>query len=170
MRWRLMILACLTLALLVLTKTVFPDTRVGQALRSWLVERPAEALSRFGAGRALALAVLLLSGLVLFELGGAEGIRLFVLGAPEAMAWFIMFDVGMLLDVMLIAVAAGGAVRLRAVRDLAQGLAHGITVRVVRPMLRAGRAVRSIRARRTGRGRPGDGDRPTSRGFQPAFG
>lgn len=165
-----MILACLTLALLVLTKAVFPDTRIGRALRAWLVERPAEALSRFGAGRALAPTILLLSGLLLFELGGAEGIRLFAMGAPEAMAWFVMFDVGLLLDVMLIAVAAGGAARLRALRDLAQKLAHGITVRVVRPMRRAGRAVRSIRARRRSRGRPDDGDRPTSWGFQPAFG
>lgn len=163
-----LVLACLVLAMLTLAMIAFPDTRAARALRRWLVERPAEGLSRLGLGRALALTALLLFGLLLFELGEAEGLRLFFMFVPEALPWIIAFDAGVLLDMTLIALAVGGAARLRAARDQVVRVSTGFIAPVRRGAHRAVRAVRNA-ARRPGRSDDADRPRPIS-GLQPAFG
>lgn len=171
-----MILACFVLAAVTLAMSAFPDTRTGRTLRRWLVERPAEALSRLGAGRAMALTLFLLFGLLLFELGEAEGLRLFFMFVPEALPWIVAFDAGLLLDMTIIAMAAGGAARLRAVRDQLVGAVAHVATPIRQHASRAGRAVRTV-MKRLRPGRTDEGDRPrpafgrgSAFGPQPAFG
>lgn len=164
-----MILFCILLATAVLTMTLFPQTQVARTLHLWLIERPAAALSRFGAGRTIALGLLTLIGMGMFWIGEAEGLRLFAMGAPEAFAWMAMFDGGAVIDLIAVALIARGGARLAPIRErLRQGLSRLIAI-TVRPVRRAGRAVRTTVRRRLA-SRRDDAEPRAVFGLQPAFG
>ena len=164
-----MMLLCILLATAVLTMTLFPDTRVARILHLWLVERPAAALLRFGAGRTIVLGLLIVVGIGMFWAGGAEGVRLFAMGAPEAFAWMALFDAGAVIDLIALAFIAQGATRLAPIRERLQRALDGVVAATVRPARRAGRAVRSAVRRRLSGRRDDDRPRPVF-GLQPAFG
>lgn len=164
-----MIFLCVLLAAAVLTMTLFPDTRVARTLHLWLVERPAAALSRFGARRTIVLGLLILVGVGMFWAGGAEGVRLFVMGAPEAFAWMALFDAGAVIDLIALAFVARGATRLAPMRERLRRMLYGVVTVTIRPARRAARTVRSAVRRRLS-GRRDDAEPRPVFGRQPAFG
>ena len=95
-----MILMMLTLCVVAMAWT---DTAVGRALRDVLVDRPARKLAAVARGKAVFYAGLGLAGLIAVILFGAEGLQLFGFMAPETMAWFVMFDVGVFIDALILA-------------------------------------------------------------------
>ncbi len=147
---------------------LFPDTAAARPLRLWLIERPAAALSRFGLGRTIVIVLLVLIGVGLFWIGGAEGLRLFAMGAPEAFAWMAMFDAGAVIDLIAVAVIAQGASRLTFVRARLRRTLKALTTMLVRAPRRAARAVRCAVRRMTGR--RDDAEPRPGRALQPAFG
>ncbi|MBU3970761.1 MAG: hypothetical protein KKG54_08175 [Alphaproteobacteria bacterium] len=92
-------LALLALAVMLAS----PDSAPGRALRLWLVETPARALNRLGRGRVVFFALLAAAGLMLALLFKADGLHLFGLMLPDLMVWFVVFDVGVFIDALLIA-------------------------------------------------------------------
>lgn len=161
-------LFCLLLLALT-TICLFPDTAVAQALRRWLIERPAAALSRFGLGRTIGLTALVLFGLFLFWVGEAEGMRLFAMMAPEALTWLALFDAGVMIDLIGLTLIAGGAGRIRPALDRArQILTRGLTA-LGAPPRRAARAVRIVVRCLASSLRKDADDRPVF-GLQPALG
>lgn len=106
-------LAILALAVMLTS----PDSAPGRALRLWLVETPARALNRLGRGRVVFFALLAAAGLMLALLFKADGLHLFGLMLPDLMVWFVVFDVGVFIDALLIAgaiLAANGLGEARA--------------------------------------------------------
>lgn len=148
-----MILMMLTLCVVALAWT---DTAVGRALRDVLVERPARKLATITRGKAVFYGALGLVGLIAVVLFGGEGLRLFGFVAPEALVWFVMFDVGVFIDALIITSLLASsrgwqAVKLETQRwRLSAGLAFGR----VRAAMRASRTPRPRRPAR----RPDDSE------------
>lgn len=111
-------LVLLTIGLLV----TFPVTAIGKQLRERLVEAPARWLGTLTPGRVAIYVALALSGLILFGLFEAEGLRLFAYMAPEAVVWFTLFDVALYVDVFLVGAALLASVRVRTLRVMAAHL------------------------------------------------
>lgn len=94
----------------------------GRRIRFWLVERPAELLSRMTFGRfAFAVfAVIAVAAAIHFFQG--DGVRLLGSGLWEGASWFIAFDVGTYLDVFGIVLLLGASryarTTLKYVQDL----------------------------------------------------
>ncbi|MBI1407880.1 MAG: hypothetical protein GC145_17335 [Caulobacter sp.] len=125
-------LVLLTIGLLV----AFPVTAIGKQLRERLVEAPARWLNTLTPGRVAIYGALALSGLILFGLFEAEGLRLFAYMAPEAVVWFTVFDVALYVDVFLVGAALLASVRVRALRVMAAHLL-GRVWRATAPLLLA---------------------------------
>ena len=102
--------ALLAIVLLV----AFPGTRLARALREILVEAPARRLARVTRGQVVFYAGLSAAGLVLFWLFETEGLRLFMLMAPDLLVWFTVFDVSLFIDVLIMSVTLAAGARLRA--------------------------------------------------------
>jgi hypothetical protein len=126
-----MVLAAIWLAMLAAR-----GTPLGVSMRRWLVEKPAASLSRIRWETVLTLALLCLFGGAAFLILGHEGVQLFGMAAPELAGLLAMIDLGVVVDVALVAIAAASTGGWRAVRAM-------FGVRVQRP--------RALRARRTAR-------------------
>jgi len=134
-------------------------TASGTRLRRWLVERPAEWLSR---RTAWSLAVILLSigaivaALHVFE-GDGEGLRLVGVSVAEAASWFVAFDVGVYIEAYAVILLLGANRQARAVVRYVRGLVP-VAVRDLRRRSRS-RARRAPKAMRGGgQRRPPDQD------------
>ena len=79
---------------------------------------------------------------VLFE---TEGLLLYGAMAPEILAWAVMFDVGVLIDALLISAAVLASNGVRVLRAQAEALSQRMVTSVVR---RSGRARRLRRPSR----------------------
>ncbi len=143
----LLVLGLMTAVIAVML--AFPHTDIGRGLNRWLVEAPARRLNRIQRGKAAFYALLAAICLVLVILFEAEGMRLFGLLLPDTLVWFVMFDVGVFVDALLITGAILATNGLRAIRARAIALPRQISA-----ILRRG----SPRARRTLR----PSDRPTA--------
>lgn len=126
----------------------FPETSVGAALRRWLVEAPARAMSRVSPGRVAFYAALAVAGLVMVLLFEVEGLRLFAMMLPETLVWFAAFDVSVFVDALLIGAAVSGANGLRVVRQRLRIATTGIRLAVRRLAARAPRPPRSAGVRK----------------------
>ena len=157
----LMILTILVLGLVAATLT---DTPTGRALRNLLVDRPARALAALTRGKIVFYVALSLAGLTAVLLFKGDGLRLFGLAAPEIAAWFVVFDVGVFIEAMLITAAlisgrawqGTQAAMQRGWRSIIGALAR------IRPRSRPRRMRRPQRP-----GRPRDPSEPGPAGFQP---
>jgi hypothetical protein len=83
-------------------------------LRRWLVERPAELLSRMSLGRVAFALVLLVGVLVLIHVFRGDGVMLTASGFGEVASWFVAFDVGTYLDVLAVVWLLGANRQVRA--------------------------------------------------------
>lgn len=143
----------MALAVLVL----FPETGAARFLRRWLIEAPARWLNRTTVWRVLFFGGLIAAGLAMTLLFEAEGLLLYGFMAPEIALWAMMFDVGLVIDAILIAAAVLAGNGLKVARMRMQALI-GRRVAVLR-LRTAGRAVRPSVGRRPAR-TPADDDRP----------
>jgi hypothetical protein len=135
----------------------------GQALRRFIVERPAELLSRLTVGRVVFALALLAGVLALFYLFGRDAGALAASGVGEAVSWFVAFDVGTYLDVLAVVWLLGASRQLRAAITQVRRLA--IQAFAVLRQARPGRArPRSLRGPRRRRQGPRDDDPAPWRG------
>lgn len=111
-------------------------TPIGRLLRRALVEWPATRLSRIRRGAVITWMILGVLGALCFWFLEEEGLRLFTMAMPEIAGWISMFEIGALVDAIVVAVAAASSLRFGAVR-------HWLAARL--PMGR--RASRSRRSR-----------------------
>ena len=122
---------------------LFPQTRVAQAFRHWLVEAPARALNRTNVWRMAFYSALIGSGIAMTMLFEAEGAIVYGFMAPEIFAWAVLFDIGVLIDALLITGAILASNGLRVARMQVRTLAD-----------RAVRAIRKPGAARSHNPRP----------------
>lgn len=114
-------------------------TPVGCTLRRWLVERPAERLSRVSRGQVLLILTLAAVAVTLIWLLEDDGRMLVAFGLPDIAGLAVAIDLGSVLDVAMVAIVAVSAVTLRSA-------ARWIVARPARHRPRA-RAVRVRRER-----------------------
>jgi hypothetical protein len=138
----LILLLCAAIAVMAL----WPDTPAGRVLRRWLVEAPAR---RLRPGVLIFGAVLLVVVTAALAFGGSDG---FVVAAqaPEAIGWFVTFDIGTYIDVLLVAWLLGASVRIApTLEGLGSGLARIAEAFVGRiaARARAPRQARRVRRR-----------------------
>ncbi len=136
---------------------LFPETGTARFLRRCLIEAPARWLNRTTVWRVLFFAGLIAAGIAMTMLFEAEGLIVYGFMAPEIALWAMMFDVGLLIDAILIAAAVIATNGLKVARLRTQALA-GRLVAALR-LRTTGRTVRPPAVRRPGR-KPADDDRP----------
>lgn len=124
-------------------------TPIGSAMQRWLVEKPAAMLSGIHRNTVLAVLALVVIGVTCSWVIGKEGVLLYGMALPEMTAALAMIDLGVMVDVAVMLVAAASTGGWGAVRTMVS--------------VWLGRS-RSPRARRTRRPqRPAandDGERP----------
>ena len=111
-------------------------TPIGDTLHRWLVEKPATKLSGIHRNTVLAVLALVLIGVTCWGVIGKEGILIYSMALPELTAALAMIDLGAMIEVAVLLVAAASCGGWRAVAAVVLG--------------RLGRA-RATRARRTRR-------------------
>jgi hypothetical protein len=91
-------------------------TPVGRLMRRVLVEWPAARLARIQRGAVIIWALLGVIGLLCFWFLEEDGLRLFTMAMPEIAGWLSMFELGAVVDALVVTVAAASTLRLGAVR------------------------------------------------------
>ncbi|MFC5345076.1 hypothetical protein ACETK8_03610 [Brevundimonas staleyi] len=142
----------------------FPETPVARSMRRWLIEAPARWLNRKNVWRTLFYVGLAAAGLAMIVLFEAEGAILYGAMAPEILTWAVLFDVGVLIDALLIAAAVMATNGLRVARLQAKAFTERLAVAIRRTAGRARRARPAIRPTK----KPAADDRPAW-GLQPAY-
>ena len=152
-----LLLVLLTL-LVVLGLTFADHGSVGTALRRWLVETPARLLARLSRSQALGLGLVVLLGVVTITLFETEGVRLFSMAAPDMVAWVLMFDVTVVFDMVMLAIASRAIAGWRGLvrqRDIAGGILSALIGRINRgARSRSPRIKKSKPPRSSGDGEP----------------
>lgn len=141
-----------------------PETPVARSMRHWLIEAPALWLNRRNVWRTLFYVGLAAAGLAMIILFEAEGALLYGAMAPEILTWAVLFDVGVLIDALLITAAVMATNGLRVVRMQARAMAERLVATIRRTAGRARRGRPAIRPAK----KPADDDRPAW-GLQPAY-
>ena len=95
-----------------------PKTPTGRMLSHWMVEWPADRLSRVSLSTLVMLAGGLLLVSVLLWLEAGDALRVLGMAGPETIGWFLTFEIRSFADVLAVATLAwsswsGGAARLR---------------------------------------------------------
>lgn len=93
-------------------------TPFGAAMQRWLVEKPAARFARIHRQTVLAALALVLAGLAAGWLIGQEGVLLYSMALPELTAALAMIDLGVMVDVAVMLVAATASGGWRALRTL----------------------------------------------------
>ena len=122
---------------LCLTMIVSRGTPIGARLHLWLVEAPADRLSRISRGHILFMLLTLSIIVSLVWLLENDGRMLVTMGLPEFLGFATAIDLSALLDVAAVAVIAATAIRARTVTSW---LRHQIAPR--RPRARRPRVQR----------------------------
>lgn len=107
-------LIALALGLWLLSRAA-DGTPIGRTMRRWLVERPAERLSRISRGQVLLMLTLAGIAIALVWLLEDDGRMLVAFGLPDVAGLAVAIDLGTLLDVTLVAIVAASTIRVRAV-------------------------------------------------------
>lgn len=136
-----------------------PETSAARSLRRWLIEAPARRLNRINAWRTLFYAGLAGTGLVVVVLFEAEGAILYGAMAPEILTRAVLFEVGLMIDAIVIGTAVLASNGPRILRAQVRGAAG----RLITAMRRPRRASATAKP-----GRASDDDRPAW-GLQAAY-
>jgi hypothetical protein len=159
----------LTLALMTMmvaaVVALFPETRVARSLTRWLIEAPARWLNRTAVWRIAFYSGLIGAGIVMTLLFEAEGMIVYGFMAPEVLAWAVMFDVGVMIDALLIAAAVMATNGLKIARMQGRALIDRVVTGVRTRWTTRARTVRPPASRGP---RKSDDDRPAW-GLQPAY-
>ncbi|WP_309627202.1 hypothetical protein [Brevundimonas sp.] len=144
---------------------LFPETKVARSLTHRLIEAPARWLNRTAVWRIAFYSALVGVGIVMTLLFEAEGLIVYGFMAPEILAWAVMFDVGVMIDALLITAAVLASNGLKVARIQGRVLVDRLVTRV-----RACSASRTRKVRSPGSRGPlnSDDDRPALAG-QPAY-
>lgn len=118
---------------------LFPETKVARSLTHWLIEAPARWLNRTAVWRTAFWSGLIAAGVVMTLLFEAEGMMVYGMMAPEVMAWAVMFDVGVIIDALLVT----GAILA----------ANGLKVARMQGRILVDRVMKGVRTRWTSRAR-----------------
>jgi len=132
-----------------LTLIAARGTPVGRLFHRWLVAMPADRLSRIERSHVLLLLVIVGIAVVATWLLAEEARVILAFGLPDLAGLAAAIDLGTLLDVTLVAVAAASAVRVRSMTSWLRG----------KPAPRRPRT-RAVRVRREARPTNDDEDRP----------
>lgn len=157
-------LAAMTIMVAAIT-VLFPETGLAKSLNRWLIEAPARWLNRTAVWRVAFWSALIGAGLLMTLLFEAEGMMVYGMMAPEIAAWAVMFDVGVMIDALLITAAVLATNGLKVARMRVQALS-GRAVAALRRTV--GRARRTAVVRPRPMRKPADDDRPAW-GLQPAY-
>jgi hypothetical protein len=95
-----------------------PKTPIGRMLSYWMVEWPADRLSRVSRSNLVMLAGGLLLVSVLLWLEAGDALRVLGMAGPETLGWVLTFEISSFADVLAVATLAwsswsGGEARLR---------------------------------------------------------
>lgn len=136
---------------------LFPETGAARFLRRWMVDGPARWMSRTTMWRVLFFSGLVAAGVCMTVLFEVEGLLVYGMMVPEIVVWATVFDVGLLIDALLIAAAvlASNGLKVSGLRARALGWK---VVSALRRRL-ATRSRRAPAARRPAR-KDSDDDRP----------
>lgn len=127
------------------------DSWSGRRLRRWLVERPAEWLSRVKVGHLAVVLVSLIAVAVAFQLFEMEGLKLAGSVSLEAGTWFIAFDVGTYLEAYAVLWLLGSTRLARAVFTIVRAWVEPAVWWARRACGRARQAARALRRTTPGR-------------------
>ncbi len=143
---------------------LFPETPLARNLNRWLIEAPARWLNRTTVWKIAFWSGLITAGLLMTLFFEAEGLMVYGMMTPEVMVWAAMFDVGVIIDALLITAAVLAANGLKVARTQAAALT-GRAVAAIRRTIGRARRTPAIRPRPTRK--PADDDRPAW--GQPAY-
>lgn len=149
-------LAGLTMMIGAIT-VLFPETDLARSLVRWLIEAPARWLNRTAVWRILFYTGLIAGGFVAAILFEAEGLLVYRAMAADVVLWSLMFDVGVVIDALLITAAVMASNGLKVARMRTEALAHRV-VAVIRRTV--GRARRTPVVRPKPMRKPADDDQP----------
>jgi hypothetical protein len=155
-----LVFAVLALALL------FPETRIGGALRRLLVDEPARRLNRLKRGHVILLLLILALLAAAYAIGRQEGVAMIGQASADTVVSTLGVDLATWLDVTAIGLVVAAAVRLREAIGLAAVRARQWAGRCARVLIAAftslarGRARRSRPPHRPRRGEDLDGPAP----------
>jgi hypothetical protein len=96
-------------------------TPIGALLNRWLVELPAHRLSQIKRGQVLLVLVLVSIAVATIWLLENDGRMLLAFGLPDIASLAVAIDLGTLLDMTLVAVAAASMVRVRSIGTWLRG-------------------------------------------------
>ena len=160
----MLVLAGMTMMVAAIT-VLFPETILAKSLNRWLVEAPARWLNRTALWRIAFYGGLIAAGIAMTLLFEAEGMMVYGMMAPEIAAWAVMFDVGVIIDALLITAAVLATNGLKVARAQVEALTQRVVATVATRL--AGRAPRPRRPVRPTR-KAADDDRPAW-GLQPGY-
>jgi Arc/MetJ family transcription regulator len=144
----MLVLALMTMMVAAVV-VLFPETKVARSLTHWLIEAPAQWLNRTAVWRILFYGGLIAGGFLAALLFEAEGLVVYRAMASEVMIWSMMFDVGVVIDALLITTAVMATNGLRVVKARVETLTRRVSVTVATRF--AARATRPRRPVRPGR-------------------
>lgn len=144
---------------------LFPETSVARSLTHWLIEAPARWLNRTAMWRIAFYFALFGAGIVMTLLFEAEGMIVYGFMAPEVLAWAVMFDVGVMIDALLITAAVLATNGLKVARIQGRMLIDRVVTGVRTRWTTRARTVRQPASRAPVKS---DDDRPAWAG-QPAY-
>ena len=142
-----------------------PETKIARSLTHWLIEAPARWLNRTAMWRIAFYSGLIGAGIVMTLLFEAEGMIVYGFMVPEVLAWAVMFDVGVMIDALLITAAVMATNGLKVARIQGRVLIDRVVTGVRTRWTTRARKVRPPAARGP---RKSDEDRPAS-AAQPAY-
>ena len=125
----------LTLLGLCLAMVLAPETPAARFLHRALIALPARGLARISRGHIVYSLVLVALAAAALAFLDEELLVVLSLMAPEALAWFAMFEIGTLIETFVLVTAAATTLRLHQFTALAR--------RIARPAARAPRRRRA---------------------------
>lgn len=118
---------------------LFPETDLSRSLCRWLIEAPARWLNRSNVWRILFYAGLIAGGFLTVLLFETEGLWVYRAMASEVVIWSMMFDVGLVIDALLVAAAVMASNGLRVARTRTAAMVHPVVFAIRRTVARARR-------------------------------
>lgn len=109
---------------------LFPETDASRSLTRWLVEAPARWLNRTAVWRILFYGGLVAGGFMATLLFETEGLIVYRAMASEVVVWSMMFDVGVMIDALLITGAVMASNGLKVARAKVETLARRFSIAV----------------------------------------
>ena len=93
----------------------FPESSTGRAISRIVTDLHTRVFRHLTWARVGFAVLLICAVIIVIEVTGPDGIRMMAAAAPEAVAWFVTFDIATYLDVLALAWVLSTLVRVRAI-------------------------------------------------------